>query len=131
MAQKYCQGSSSLGFEIQPYILGDQGFVATLGLAEVLRCGSMCLSKIHVWVSLLIHLLFKCTVLWLPCLGKCIKVSKRKRETEVGHQPMQVCTTEVSYFMHDLTKGVTWEYIFAAMYLCKCMCAHVFNTEYQ
>lgn len=67
---------------------------------------------------LLIHLLFKCTVLWLLGLGKCIKESQRKRETEVGHQPMQVCTTEVSYFMPDLTKGVTWEYIFAAMYLC-------------
>lgn len=33
---------------------------------------------------------------------------------------MQVCTTEVSYFMHGLTKGVTWEYIFVHVYVCAC-----------
>lgn len=42
---------------------------------------------------------------------------------------MQVCTTEVSYFMPDLTKGVTREYIFAAMYLCVCVRVRVCLTQ--
>lgn len=73
---------------------------------------------------LLIHLLCKCTALCLLGMCKCIKESQRERE--VGLQPMQVCTTEVSYFMPDLTKGDAWEYIFAAMYFCArmhvCVC---------